>query len=45
MSANTQSMAFVEDKIRKFETFIDEKLRPDLEKVLKSRELLYIELG
>lgn len=40
-----KEQALLDEKIQKFETFIDEKLKPDLEKVLKSRELLYNELG
>ena len=35
----------VEEKIRKFERFIDEKLKPDLEKVLRARETVSNELG
>lgn len=35
----------VEEKMRKYEAFIDERLKPDLEKVLKQREKLYNELS
>lgn len=35
----------IEEKIQKYEAFIDDKLRPDLEKVIKQRETLYNELG
>jgi hypothetical protein len=35
----------VDMKIRKYEAFIDSKLRPDLEKVLRKRDTYYNELG
>ena len=35
----------VEAKILKFERFIDEKLKPDLQRVLKKREILELELS
>ncbi len=35
----------VEAKILKFERFIDEKLKPDLQRVLKKRETLELELS
>ncbi len=35
----------MEQKMQKYEAFIDEKLKPDLSKVLVQRETLYKELS
>ena len=44
-SKQARPVADVEEKIIKYERFIDEKLRPDLEKVLRQRDANDQELG